>query len=124
MMNQEIKQKWIEALRSGSYSQTKQQLKKENSFCCLGVLCDLYLKENNQDWVTQGNDTGAIVHDEEEYCMPLIEVTVLPEKVYTWAGLDEENPEVEYAEQIMPISDVNDLGRSFKEIASIIEHQL
>ena len=124
MMNQEIKQKWIEALRSGSYSQTKQQLKKENSFCCLGVLCDLYLKENNQDWVIQGNDAGVIVHDEEEYYMPLIEVAVLPEKVYTWAGLDEENPEVEYAEQIMPISDVNDLGRSFKEIASIIEHQL
>jgi hypothetical protein len=124
MMNQEIKQKWIEALRSGSYSQTKQQLRKENSFCCLGVLCDLYLKENNQDWKMQGNDIGVIVYDEEGYYMPLIEVAVLPDKVYTWAGLDEENPEVEYAEQIMPISDVNDLGRSFKEIASIIEHQL
>lgn len=47
MMNQEIKQKWIEALRSGKYKQGKYHLKivdesGEESFCCLGVLASLF----------------------------------------------------------------------------------
>ncbi len=35
-----LKAKWIKALRSGEYSQTKQELYNgaENAFCCLGVL--------------------------------------------------------------------------------------
>ena len=35
--------KWIKALRSGKYKQTKDTLcnDKRNSFCCLGVLCDV-----------------------------------------------------------------------------------
>ena len=38
---QELKDKWLEALRSGEYSQTTETLKDENGFCCLGVLCDV-----------------------------------------------------------------------------------
>lgn len=38
----EIKQKWIKALRSGEYQQTKGRLKRDDGFCCLGVLCDVY----------------------------------------------------------------------------------
>lgn len=38
-MSQEIKTKWIEALRSGEYKQGKDILKNENgAYCCLGVL--------------------------------------------------------------------------------------
>ena len=40
-MNQEIKQKWVEALRSGKYKQTTYVLRREDSYCCLGVLCDI-----------------------------------------------------------------------------------
>ena len=41
-MNQEIKKKWLKALRSGGYKQTRGKLKSRNgSFCCLGVLCDI-----------------------------------------------------------------------------------
>jgi hypothetical protein len=49
-MNPEIKQKWIDALRSGKYNQTKSNLKSKNGFCSLGVLVDLYLLEKNLDW--------------------------------------------------------------------------
>jgi hypothetical protein len=38
MMDQKIKKKWIEALRSGEYEQTHGQLSHDNKFCCLGVL--------------------------------------------------------------------------------------
>ena len=40
-MNKELKNRWIENLRSGKYHQTTGQLsdyKKDNHYCCLGVL--------------------------------------------------------------------------------------
>lgn len=44
-MDPEIKAKWVAALRSGEYKQTRGMLKKEGpdgpSFCCLGVLADV-----------------------------------------------------------------------------------
>jgi hypothetical protein len=50
-MNQEYKTEWLAALRSGEYDQGKFKLKhKDNTFCCLGVLCDLYLNKNNLTW--------------------------------------------------------------------------
>lgn len=44
--------KWIAALRSGEYKQTKGALRKADGFCCLGVLCDLTRKEGlvSTDW--------------------------------------------------------------------------
>jgi hypothetical protein len=40
-MNEEIKQKWVAALRSGKYPQTQETLQAEDGFCCLGVLCEV-----------------------------------------------------------------------------------
>jgi hypothetical protein len=45
-MKSALKSKWVAALRSGKYKQTKQTLKREEadgsaSFCCLGVLCEI-----------------------------------------------------------------------------------
>lgn len=41
-MTAEIKQKWIEALRSGNYKQGTGYLKAtDGTWCCLGVLCDV-----------------------------------------------------------------------------------
>lgn len=47
-MDQKIKQQWVEALRSGKYIQGTGALRRptneyitEESFCCLGVLCDI-----------------------------------------------------------------------------------
>ena len=45
-MNKEVMIKWAEALESGKYQQAKKKLRiDENSFCCLGVLCELYREE-------------------------------------------------------------------------------
>lgn len=39
-MNKEVKEKWIAALRSGSYKQGQFSLEtEEGEMCCLGVLC-------------------------------------------------------------------------------------
>jgi hypothetical protein len=41
-MNAELKVKWIAALRSGKYRQGLGRLRGgDNSYCCLGVLCDV-----------------------------------------------------------------------------------
>ena len=38
-MQPETKQKWLDALRSGKYKQTRDCLKNNDGYCCLGVLC-------------------------------------------------------------------------------------
>lgn len=42
-MNKELKTLWLTALRSGEYKQVKERLydHKNNSYCCLGVLCEV-----------------------------------------------------------------------------------
>lgn len=44
-MKAEIAEKWINALESGEYKQTKGKLQDQNGYCCLGVLCDLAIQE-------------------------------------------------------------------------------
>ena len=52
-MNKRIKNKWVKALRSGEYDQTDGTLAEVNldtgkeSFCCLGVLCDIHAQEKS-----------------------------------------------------------------------------
>lgn len=44
-MNQDIKQQWVEALRSGDYEQGYHQLRDfEGRYDAVGVLCDLAVK--------------------------------------------------------------------------------
>jgi hypothetical protein len=47
-----LRKKWIAALESGKYKQTRGQLRctsgKRQSYCCLGVLCDIV---NPDGWV-------------------------------------------------------------------------
>ena len=40
-MQKELKEKWVEALRSGSYNQCAGLLRSVDGFCCLGVLADV-----------------------------------------------------------------------------------
>lgn len=121
-MNSEIKQKWIDALRSGEYSQGAKKLRVEKEFCCLGVLCDLYQKEhpNKCSWEQDNYGSSYFVYNNfestEELCLPKI--------VMEWAGLDDSNPNVVFNKEMTAISNVNDSGANFKTIAKIIEDQL
>lgn len=62
-MNPEIKQKWVDALRSGKYAQTQGVLCNGNgidgepgSFCCLGVLADIL----GQEWIKDSSYNRSI----------------------------------------------------------------
>jgi hypothetical protein len=118
-MYTEIKKQWVNALNSGEYQQTREHLKTYYGYCCLGVLCDLYSKANENGLWKEENNLFHFETVEGEY-----EYSTLPVNVSKWAGLDSDNPIIEYGEEKMRISDLNDTGKSFKEIAAIIEEQL
>lgn len=55
-MNVELKQKWLEALRSGALRQGRLQLRtQDDRFCCLGVLCHIV---DPNGWSSRGQHDG------------------------------------------------------------------
>ena len=133
-MNPQVKEMWVNALRSGEYNQATGKLKTPQGFCCLGVLTDLYVKEKNQEWILQSNNPEVI--DPEDYYTFEQTHDFLPNSVRVWAGLDpvctkvmvenddycEECGDDEYVPK--ELYDLNDNGFSFVEIADLIESQL
>jgi hypothetical protein len=113
-MNPQIKQKWVSALRSGKYQQTQRRLHDENGFCCLGVLCDLYGKENNVEWDLANNGHNVYVFQDMVGCLPV--------SVKEWADLEDCNPRVD--DQTDSLIGLNDTGCTFEQIADVIEKQL
>jgi hypothetical protein len=60
-MDPQLKEKWLGALRSGAYAQTKNRLRSpENGFCCLGVVCNVL---NHDGW----NETIRPNHGDPGY---------------------------------------------------------
>jgi len=124
-MNQQIKEHWVAALRSGEYQQTTGELRNGNGFCCLGVLCDLYLKEKGKQWEVVSEDC---------FYFPALNLEVLPKEVMDWAELSSYNPNVtverfnhaiqEDTPLNIELSYLNDTDHDFKMIAALIEEQL
>ena len=110
-MNEQVKEKWLNALRSGDYKQTKSCLHKGDGFCCLGVLCDLYGKEHNVEWKLV--DAGIYYEFQDKKA-------ILPLSVIEWAGVEDDNPEICET----PLSRLNDIGSTFNVIADLIEEHL
>ncbi len=111
-MNENAK-KWVAALRSGKYEQTTGRLHlKGDGYCCLGVACDLFAKENkiviSEDHWTGGVD---IKYNGDSQ--------LLPTPVRNWLGLASGRGNFDDD----CLSCRNDRGASFKEIADIIESE-
>lgn len=105
-MDQEIKAKWLEALRGGQFRQATGILRsRDDKYCCLGVLCQIVEPER---W-GQFPD-GGWRHGEVRSGMPDIDVT---EK----AGINDH-------EEIGVLANMNDDGASFAVIADYIEKTL
>jgi hypothetical protein len=122
-MKPQVKEKWLNALRSGEYQQGKHSLRVENNFCCLGVLTDLYVQENSDGcWVEAGHNYGFRDNHRDDN---FYDMEYLPEMVVNWAGLEDENPTVRIADSYYEvISNLNDTDYTFARIADIIEEQL
>lgn len=125
-MDPEIKQLWLNALRSGEYSQAMGRLKRDGAFCCLGVLCEIAVANG----VIEVEDVNRGVLGVIGKYGESDESSELPFVVAEWAGLDCPNPWVEVVlhdgtTREFALSDVNDdLNKNFLEIADLIEEQL
>lgn len=102
-MNKTLVRKWIEALRSGRYSQGIGKLRDGDRFCCLGVACDIF---DPKGW---GGD--IYLYGKE------IGMSYPPDKISDLLGLSMDAQEF--------LSIMNDAeGKNFAEIASWIEENL
>lgn len=123
-MKADIKKRWIAALRSGEYQQGQGYLRPtENSWCCLGVLCDLYAKDGHAEW-RAGSQFYEFVYDN----LAFPATGVLPTPVIKWAGLADVCvdyiPLVDDGDAHRSLAGMNDSGVSFQRIAALIEEQL
>lgn len=99
MKNEELLDKWIDALRSGDYKQGKRKLKNVDQygqyFCCLGVLkelepsCGSFANESLEKTPFRGLSEGGYIKIEDGDSINL--------------------------------ADLNDTGKTFAEIADVIE---
>lgn len=116
-MNPTVKQKWVEALRSGDYQQTEKVLKHGNCFCVLGVLCGLYrIEKGIKGW---GDPDYFFVGDEHE-------VDILPKAVVDWAGLDSQTGpmlSINHSRLLQITVFNDDMSLTFEELADAIEAQ-
>lgn len=114
-MKKEIKELWVQALRSGEYNQSFCSLNNGIGYCCLGVLCDLAVKDGVGEWRSNGNMAfyyGTGIHESKLW---------LSGQVLEWAGIKEPDPNV-HGEKLSTWNDKTRL--SFAEIADLIEEFL
>jgi hypothetical protein len=119
-MNEKIKKKWLKALRSGKYKQSKTYLRTipsrsgESQYCCLGVLCDLYQQTHptTSAWREHGLSFGFEFWTKKD--TDDTNTYILSEEVKRWSGLTN-------AAHIDQLIRANDRGESFEYIADLIE---
>lgn len=97
-MNNEIKEKWVKALRSGEYQQGFGYLQKEGHYCVIGVLCAINPEFTavTFDGITKYNGTAFL--PDMRGLLPI--------------------------DMAIELADRNDLGESFDKLADYIERNL
>lgn len=133
MPNRENIRKWVAALRSGDFAQTRGALHRAENhasgepggYCCLGVACEV--SGLGSFSVRDGAPTGdglEFVVEGVDYSGPHYPKTgVLPLEVMDWLGVDHDNPVLDAGEKGRhQAASLNDFDRlSFEQIADAIE---
>jgi hypothetical protein len=96
--------KWIAALRSGEYEQGTVWLCKQDKYCCLGVGCELLNIPHN--FVDEIKSYGG-------------RTQLAPEELVEQLAL--RGPSGKPKDDSLSLVALNDRGKSFEEIADIIE---
>lgn len=115
-MKPEIKAKWFAALRSGEYDKGTGALNRDYKFCCLGVLCELAVKEGvikPPKFYGLYARYGAASRGEWNE-------TFLPPKVAKWAGIPPYK-KGSVGDAQGRIADQNDKVGTFEEVIPLIE---
>ena len=125
-MKKEIADKWVAALRSGDYKQTKGKLANvdRTEHCCLGVLCEMAIKD--------GVDVEMDVRHIEAESADEVDVFYTefdketghpPDSVRRWAGMGSPSGRLYQPayDEDTSLASLNDRNWSFKQIADVIE---
>jgi len=105
-MKKNIMKKWVKALKSGKYKQSQNILENYYGYCCLGVLCKV--AEKNKIRVNKhklGDLKGSSLTSQKN--------------VLKWSGMRTGLGDIEIVGTTL--SSLNDRGKSFKQIANVIE---
>lgn len=128
MVNVEfIRDEWLPALRSGDYTQGTSSLHnlKDNTWCCLGVACDLLAKQNllpnRTEELTSDNPVHLWGPEMYEGTLP----TIAQEHLGI-SSLGAFTPAITHrGRRLYQLSQLNDLARfTFDEIADFIEETI
>ena len=116
LMDAAVKDLWVAALRSGTYTQTTGSLQNAYGFCCMGVLCDLYRQHVGGGWKTHETGLTLFADKAGNTCFETCTAGVV-----RWAGLAGGNPKVSQKR----LSEWNDNEKiSFQQIANLINENL
>jgi len=110
-MKEDIAEQWCKALRSDEYEQGKNQLRKGDKFCCMGVLSDLAVKAGLGEW-----NEGTYRHTDGRCGKVSCDVELVL-GVQQWSGVQTCQGQVGRDDLIR----MNDRGVGFPEIADFIE---
>ena len=117
-MIKEVKDKWVAALRSGDYQQTKEFLQDSDGFCCLGVLCDLYINEHDSPSSERYQRWKKLCEFQDGTLLDLHDNLLLPRAVREWSGVNSSDGNLRNGTCLTAL---NDEGMPFSEIADTIE---
>ena len=110
----ELLLKWIAALESGKYKQTKRYLQTEEGFCCLGVLCNEIDPSQWSSWRVGDDNVRIKSYDAKE--------TMVPDHVCFQLPFIPSIPSTSYQEvgwnRLMAMNDSE--GKTFEEIAKYL----
>lgn len=104
-MDPQVKEDWVEALRSDEYVQGKDYLCKDNKHCCLGVLCEI----TDTDVVAKSINGGTIYAYKGE-----TNTALLSENLKEEIGLADDD-----VDELIFLNDTQEV--TFDEIADYIE---
>lgn len=132
-MNPKVRDKWAAALESGEYHQTTNVLQDSDGYCCLGVLCDLAIKDglDGLRWDEADGMTlyVRVDYEEDERSDDVIDENGahwqewdngdVPEVVRRWARVSETDPVLtEGGNTAIHLNDSE--GYNFEQIAALV----
>jgi len=109
---QSLVRAWIDALRSDNYEQGDAFLRKDDKYCCLGVLCELAPDVER----TYDAHSNHYLYDNQQ--------SVLPQRVYDLVHLTSDLGSYDFGRGVDSLTSLNDTGQSFQRIADLIEREL
>lgn len=111
---------WIKALRSGGHKQGRNFLFNGEGYCCLGVACVVAglvpEKSTPREYKSTAREYKFV-----DISAPTGKMWTLPPSVREKLGFASENGTYD---ENKSLSDDNDRGKSFKQIANIVESRL